>query len=242
MSTPPSPVSGAIGQPRGNLPRWLVPAVFGAFAVAGMVAIVVLASRSGGSDAPPEPGAFATPPASRVVTAYDVREVAGDVVTLASAGSTADRPFTASIPAGAAVEVLAPATAGELEPGDWVTIIGIPNEVRNYSITSIVAIPAPQGTAVDGLRATVSGFLGHEANRVAEEVPIVGGEVVRIDAGTISLEGPDGPMTIAVTENAPLARVVAGTAAVIAEGDRIAVTGASIDDAEAVLVLPGGAR
>jgi len=71
----------------------------------------------------------------------------------------------------------------------------------------------------------VSGFLGHEANRVAEEVPIVGGEVVRIDAGTISLEGPDGPMTIAVTENAPLARVVAGTAAVIAEGDRVAVTG-----------------
>ncbi|GAB4329261.1 MAG: hypothetical protein Kow0010_13500 [Dehalococcoidia bacterium] len=241
MSAQPPSISDAIGPPRGGLPRWLMPAVFGVVVLAGVLAVIVLAARSGGSDAPPQPPPFAPPAPSRVVTAYDVREVTGDVLTLAVAGSTADRPSPVTLRSDVAVEVLAPATASDVEPGDWVTIIGIPNEVRNYSITAIVVVPPPHGEPIDAFRTTASGFLGHEPIRDTAQVPILGGEVTAVDGDTLTLTGPDGTMLITLTEAAPLVRVARAAAGAIGEGDRIAVLGTSAADASAVLVLPKGA-
>lgn len=218
-----------------------MPALFGLILVAGILAVVVLAARSGGSDAPPRPAPFAPPAPSRVFSAYDVREVTGDVLTLAVAGSTADRPASVTLRSGVVVEVLAPATARDIQPGDWITIIGVPNEVRNYSITAIVAIPPPHGEPVESFRTTQAGFLGYEPIRDVEQVPILGGEVTAVDGDTLTLTGPDGPVTLTLTEAAPLVRVSTGDAGAIAEGDRIAVLGTSPAEAEAVLVLPKGA-
>lgn len=264
MSAQPPSISDVIGPPRGGLPRWLMPALFGGFLLAGILAVLVLANRTGGSDAPPQPPAFATPAPSRIITAFDVREVAGDVLTLASAGSTADRPATVTVRSDAAIEILTPARAADIEPGDWLTVIGVPNEVRNYSITAMVVIPPPHGPAIDQFRTTAGGFIGHEAIRDAEQVPILGGEVIAVDlaaatagpgddegtadgeapavvSDTVTLTGPDGPIVVTLTPAAPLLRIRAGTAADIAEGDRIAVPGTSAADATVVLVLPGGA-
>jgi hypothetical protein len=66
--------------------------------------------------------------------------------------------------------------------------------------------------------------------------------VSAVEGARVTLDGPTGPLTVDLTDRAPLFRLAPGNAEQIREGDRIALPAGAIADAGAVLLLPGGAR
>lgn len=213
---------------------WALPALvlLGLMLVLG--GVIVLARRAAAPDTPPVLASLVTPSPVRPVGVYDVRQVNGNEVLLTGEGGATAAPLR--LAPETRIEVLRPATAAELRAGDWLTVIGIPNEVRNFTIRTLVAIPEA-GTLADGVRRSAGGFAGHEAARDRAERPLLGGEIERIEGSRLILRGPDGPITVDLTAAAPLRRLTPGTAAELRPGDRIA-----LETPAAVLILPEGAR
>jgi hypothetical protein len=222
---------------RRGLPSWLPPVLLLTAIAAAFAAVLVLARRAAEPDVPPEPSAFQPPTPARPVTAVDVQQATGGRFALS------DGTRDASFAGGARIEVLRPATAADIRPGDWLTVVGIPNEVRNFSIRSLVLIGDPSAADAEGVVRSAGGFAGHEASRDQSERPLLGGVVESVDGAQVVLRGPSGPVTVTFTPAAPLRRLDQGRADEVREGDRIAFIEAdTLGDARAVLVLPGGAR
>jgi hypothetical protein len=216
---------------------WLPLALVGVALLLGIGAVILLAQRSGRSDLPPEPSAFVAPAPARPVVALDVQQSAGGRLTLS------DGSRDQALKADARVERLSAIEAAQLRPGDWLTVIGIPNEIRNFSIRSIVVLSSPAPPDADGVRRSAGGFAGHEASRDGSERPLLGGLVERVDGERVTLAGPTGPVTVTLGPRAPLYRIEPAPPGSVREGDRIAfVSAPSLDAATAILVLPGGAR
>jgi len=205
--------------------------------VAAFAAVILLARRAAEPDVPPEPVAFRPPAPAHPVIALDVQQASGGRVSL----SDGSRDVT--VAQDARIEVQRPATAAEIRPGDWLAAIGVPNEVRNFSIRSLVLIAEPAAPDADGVVRSPGGFAGHETSRDPSERPLLGGVVEAVDGPRVTLRGPTGPIAVTLTPNAPLRRLSQGGTGDVHEGDRIAFIGAdALGDARSVLVLPGGAR
>jgi hypothetical protein len=216
---------------------WLPLLLLVTLLLVGVGAVILLARRSGRSDLPPEPAPFVAPSPARPVVALDVQQSAGGRLTL-SDGSRDLAPHP-----DARVESLRAISSAEVRPGEWMTVIGIPNEVRNFSIRSIVVLPSTATPDADGVRRSPAGFAGHEASRDGSERPLLGGQIEQVEGERVTLAGPSGPVTVTLGPLAPLYRLEPADAAAVREGDRIAFLSApSLDTATAVLVLPGGAR
>src|SRR5262245_64244862 len=110
-------------QPRRTRP-WLAPLAFGLVLIGAIALVLVLFRSSGEADLPPQPAAFQPSAPARPVAALDVQQAAGGRFTL-SDGSR-DLQFAP----GTKVELLRPESAAGIQPGDWLQVIGIPNEVR----------------------------------------------------------------------------------------------------------------
>ncbi len=227
-------------QPQSVEPRasrqWLVPFAGILVVLAALAAVIVLARDSGKTGAPRPPGPFERPAEEAQFAVYTVSQVAGGRLQF-SLTDGAPAPDVA-VPPGARIEVLRPARASDLQPGDWVTVFGVTNEVLNFAIRFVVAIPGG-AAGEDSLARSPGGFTGHEANAEPEEAPIVSGRVVSVSGTTITMEGPSGTMTIDAGDGAPLFRLTEGTLADIREGDRVAfpASGGRADPAaRAVLV------
>jgi hypothetical protein len=213
---------------------WLLGA--GVFlAVAGtLVAVVFLSQRVGSDDIPPAPPPFAYTAPETGVTRGTVRQVtaAGFSVALDAPAGQPQSTVEISLAPATTVELLRPARAGDVRPGDWLTVVGIPNEVRNFSAHAFIAIPQPY--TVDGERAarTPGGFAGHETATNERDRVLLGGEVVRVEGNVIVLRGPAGEVRVEVVNaaTAPLYRLAAATPADVRDGDRLAIRG-----------VPGGA-
>jgi hypothetical protein len=219
------------------LPAWLPPVLLVAAIVAAFAGVLLLAQRAAEPDVPPEPAAFQPPVPVRPVTALDVQQAAAGRLALS------DGSRDISLADGAGIEILRPATASDIRPGDWLTVIGIPNEVRNFSIRSLVLIADPSAPDGEGVVRSTGGFAGHETSRDQSERPLLGGVVESVDGVRVVLRGPSGPVTVMLTPNAPLRRLEQGRPDQVREGDRIAFVGTErLSDARHVLVLPGGAR
>ena len=223
---------------RRAFPPWIAPLalLLGLLALFGTV--ILLARRAAAPDVPPEPPTFERPSPVRPVVALDVQQAGAGRVTL-SDGSR-DVPLDSAL----RVEALRPATAEQIRPGDWLAVIGIPNEVRNFSIRSLVILPSPAQPDQEGVVRSAGGFAGHEASRDQNERPVMGGVVTAVEGRRVTLQGPAGPMTVELSPNAPLRRLTEIRPDEIREGDRIAFSAGSgrVTDARSVLVLPGGAR
>lgn len=202
--------------------------------VAAAVAIVIVAGRQGGVDAPRLPGDFVLDsPLGESYAAFDVRELQGAVVTISSLTASDDELLQVEFSDTARIELLDYATIGDIEPGQWIAVIGIPNEVFNFSIVSIVIlpefVPAPGNLAV-----TLGGFYGHEAGRGLSSAdllrPVLGGEVIAIGEDTVTMAGPDGDIMLQIFEGAPLFLLRDATVADIRSGDRLAVHATAADD------------
>jgi len=205
-----------------------------------VVAVVVLSQTLGGSDEPPAPPPF-VPPAVSAISALDVKQRAGDriVVSLDKGpsdpnGGSRDLALTSST----RIEVLRAITASGIHAGDQVTVIGIPNEVKNFSIRSIV-VQTAAAEASGQAALSPGGFAGHEVSRSRAERPLAAGTVERVDGNTVVMKGAAGPMVLAL-DNARLFRLEQGSADDIQEGDRVAGAFDGQGPLQAILVLPGG--
>jgi hypothetical protein len=232
---------------RDSIPRWIIPVVLGALLVAASVAIVIVAGRQGGIDAPPLPAAYE--PDSLLGSSYgqfDVRQVDGSATTLSALSAAEEDLFTVQFSETARLELLEHVSVDVIELGQWITVIGIPNEVFNFSIMQITIFPDFQ-TGSDNLATTAGGFYGHEAGRplVKGDVlrPLMGGEVVSLtpiepdeDPLTrdvimeVTLTGPDGDIVLELFADAPLMMLREATLADLESGDRIAVHASTADD------------
>jgi hypothetical protein len=222
---------------RRRVPPWMAPAVLALVVFAALIAVLVLARRAAAPDVPPEPPAFQTPAPARPVVALDVLQVGGG--RLAVSDGSRDVALSPNV----RVEVLRPETAAGVRPGDWLAVIGVANEVRNFSIRSLVLIEGGGAADAEGVLRSPAGFAGHEAARDQAERPLLGGVVEWVEGQQLVLRGPTGPVTVDLSPNAPLRRLVAVRPDEIREGDRIAyAAGTTLGAATGVLVLPGGAR
>lgn len=202
--------------------------------VTAAVAIVIVAGRQGGIDAPPLPGDFVLDsPIGESYRAFGVREVQGSTVTISSLTLSDDELLQVQFSETARLELLDHATLDDIQIGQWVTVIGIPNEVFNFSIVSIIIMteftPAPGSLAV-----TPGGFYGHEAGRGLSKDdilrPVLGGVVTAIGEETVTLTGPDGDITLEIFAGAPLFIVTSAAVSDIRSGDRLAVHATAADD------------
>src|SRR3712207_1984589 len=105
-----------------RIPAWLAPVALLLVLAAAFASVLLLAGRAAAPDVPPEPAAFQPPAAARPVSAHDVQQAAAGRVAL-SDGSR-DIPLAPDT----LVEVLRPATPQQIRQGDWLSVIGIPNE------------------------------------------------------------------------------------------------------------------
>lgn len=183
--------------------QYVAPAVFGIVIVAVLVTVIVLAQRSGGSGAPPRPGAFVTPVDPRPMVVYSVQQASGGNITFSSGEGQPVRDVT--IDANTRIEVLTIAPFESIEEGDWVTLVGVPNNVRTFALRGIVVIPSPGQERVNGFALTEGGFFGHEVSRDPAEQPAVGGIVTAVGEDTLTLDAPVGrtPVTLSLDAENP---------------------------------------
>lgn len=229
------------------------------FLVGGLAAIFVLSSRANSTEAPPEPAAFATPLPVRPMLGYDVRQVSPGSFQLASAGQAGGQELTLTVTPDMTWEVLERFPESEIAIGDYITVIGVPNAVRSFSIRSVVVFPGDSTPGEDGIVRTENGFAGFEAARDPLEKPIMSGRVTALAQreGTtetarglvpaqftvVTFEGPGGPVTLDLQNGADFAlhRVAPATAEDVRDGDRLAFADTE-GEPEAILILKGGAQ
>jgi hypothetical protein len=219
----------------------LLPAVLGLAVLGTLVAVVLVSGSVGGEGVPPPAPPFVRPPGGSI-SAVDVKQRTGDALTVVRQTVSGTAEETLTIPAGATVERLRLIEAGEVEPGDWLTVIGIPDPVKNFAIHSMVVIPGGGTLEADGAARSAAGFAGHEVARDPRDRPILGGQVIRVEENVIYLEGPTGEIAVTAGPEAPakLYRFEAATPDAVEEGDRLAADFGAAAIAR-VLILPGGA-
>lgn len=245
-----------------DLKPWIAPIAVVLLLVVGLGAIVVLSRRAAAPDAPSNPAPFSAPAPAHPTQAFDVQDISGGTIRIASGGSTGSSgAVTQDLPATSATkwEILESIGNADIKAGDWVQLIGIPNPVRAFSIRSVVVTPGGGAVDEEGFVRSAGGFLGFEATQDANERPILAGKVTAVTSrqGTtetarglrdvtytvLSLDGPSGTLTVDLQDGADIAlyRIEQGTQADVRDGDRVAYA-AGDGPAASVLVLPGGAQ
>jgi hypothetical protein len=230
--------------PRRFSAGWLLPAALATAAVATIVGVVVLSQHVGNDNVPARPPAFSYSPPATGVTRMSVRQAGNGTLTAvedAPKGAAAPNPREITAAASTIVEVLKPSTSAAIQPGDWVTVIGIPNDVRNFSIHAVLDIPGVTRAGADGVGRSAGGFGGDEASPNADDRVILGGAVQQVQGDSLTLKGPAGPITVLLTASAPVYRLEAGTLGDIHEGDRIAVKGTDPNAPTSLLAQPAPA-
>lgn len=216
----------------------MIPLVALLAVAAAALAAWVLSRAVGGDDLPPPAPAFAGIPEAST-EALTVKQRQGDTIVLSrQVGENAVEVRVPLTPA-TKIERLTPITAADLQDGEYLTLVGIPNEVRNFSIRSIVVMAAPATSPVGGIAQSPAGFFGHEANQDRRDRPILGGQITARDGVNVTIKNPAGDVSVAVGPEAParLYRLEQITAEAINEGDRIGGAFRS-GNPTALLVLP----
>lgn len=214
----------AVATERESRTRWLAPAALAAVLLAAAAAAIVLATR-GQESGPPRVGPFTPPVPAHPATAQDVQQVRGNVITLAAASG----PVDVTPAAGTPVYLLQPSALDTAAPGDWVTLVGISNEVLNFTIRQVLIIPASTGAAqdADGIARLPFGLAGHEATRDPRERPLLSGKVETVNSRELTITVNGRTATVEAPASGIIRRLTAIDLAGIREGDRIAFAPAS---------------
>ena len=226
---------------------WLVPAALGLAVLATLIAVIVLSQRVGDDDLRPQAPPFAYAGERPTTVRLTVKQAGDGKITLVEdaakgAPAPAAREFALGIET--VIEVLTPVeSAAQVNAGDWVSVVGIPNEVRNFTIHAVVVLRAGSEPDAEHVKHSAAGFAGYEAGIDGSDRVLVGGPVERVDGNVLTLRGPSGSITVQLTAGAPIYRLAAGTLADIHEGDRVAVQGMTATGTpSAILVQPAGSR
>jgi hypothetical protein len=198
---------------------------------------LLLASLVSDDGIPPKAPAFVTPEPS-TMTVVDVKQRRGnDLVVIRQVGTdSVEEPL--ALTAETRIERLRPAVVADVEVGDWLTIVGVPNEVRNFAIHAVIVFKT-ETTAVDGLPRSPLGFFGHETARNPNDRPLVGGPISAISAedSSVTVDFPSGPAEVLLLPEGRLFVLEAGGEEDIGDGTRIA-TDPAAGPGLALLVRP----
>ena len=200
--------------------------------------IVVLSQSVGAGDVPPEPPPFQPPPAVQI-SASDIKLIDGSrlVIVRQTRAGTSEQEL--NVPAAAAIERLQAIVPADVVPGDWLTVVGVPNDVKNFSVLSLVIISGAAQPGEDGVARSPAGFAGHEPLRDPRARPILGGPVLRVEDNVITIGGPTGEISVTAGLEAParLHRIEPASISDMGEGDQLAGEFDS-DVPGALLLLP----
>ncbi len=219
-----------------RLPVPLPLLLIGVLLLAGVAAVLALTAGSRDRQ-PPRAAPFVPPPSAARAVARDVQQAtAGAIVLGSEAGSV-----TGAIAASAPVYAVRPARPADVRTGDWVTVVGVPNEVLNFAIRRVVVIPAELAPAPDSDGVPrLGGLAGYETSRDPRERPVIAGRVTATTAGSITISSRERTMTVEVSAPGPLRRIERVAAGDVREGDRLAYIpprgGAPLAEAPAVLI------
>lgn len=226
---------------------WAIPAALGMAVLATLIAVIVLSQRVGDENLRPAAPPFANAGERPATVRLNVKQAREGKITLVEdavkgAPAPAAREFVPGTET--AIEVLTPVeSVAGVNPGDWVTIIGIPNEVRNFVVHAVVVLRAGGEPDAEHVKRSAAGFAGYEAGIDTADRVLTGGPVERVDGNVLTLRGPAGSITVQLTAGAPVFRLAAGTVADIHEGDRVAVQGmTATTPPSAILVQSAGSR
>ncbi len=130
--------------------RWLGldPVIFTVFAAALLALMIVLGWQLGGEDDPVRPRLFQS---ETLIDDAPIADLAGTVANTTPAGSTsssvptatvhgADDPVDISIPGAAIIQTLEPEDVPGVEPGDWVIVGGIDDNVNSFIVQGVVVV------------------------------------------------------------------------------------------------------
>ena len=223
---------------------WIAPGAALLVLVALLGAVVVAARITGDPALPPAAPALIVPSPARPTVAYDVERAQGDQLVVAAGQDVERQRFEITVPPGTAIDVLEAIEPGAIAPGDWVTVVGVKNEVRNFAVKMVVVLPGGGTPDGEGWARTAAGFIGDEVARETREVAILGGIVTAVRPGAVVIDS-GGPVTVTLAPDAFLRRIRPGVPADLRDGDRFALH----DDgsgkpnlAQGMLVLVGGAK
>lgn len=222
---------------------WLLPVVLVLVALVTLGAVVVLSQRVGNERLRPDPPPFSYQPNEATVRLTVKQAGAGKLTLVGDAPKGEAAPPAREIAPGAGtrIEFLRPATAKSVAVGEWMAVIGVPNEVRSFSIHAVVLIPDASSPDADGVVHSPGGFAGHEAAAEAGDRVVLGGPVEAVDGDRFTVRTGAGPVTFTLTDSAPLYRIEAGTVDEVHEGDRVAIHAADgASEAPGALLVQGG--
>lgn len=225
---------------RGNALRpFALPAGILAVFIGTGIGLVILSQSVGGSDAPPPAPPFVTPVSSSV-SALDVKQRDGDVVTLIRQKAEAADERKLTITTGLRIERMTPITTADVRVGEWLTAVGIPNQVKNFAVRALVLLPGGGTPASDGFVRSAGGFVGHESSQSQDDRPILGGTVERIEGSTIVLTTVAGTVNVRAEAGTPIFRLEPGSANDVGEGARLAGTFGESDPVSVLVQRPAG--
>ncbi|HXU24320.1 MAG TPA: hypothetical protein VN697_09845 [Tepidiformaceae bacterium] len=225
-------------RPRRLNTAWIVPLALLVVTLATVGGVILLSRVVSNEHLRPAAPAFTYAGPPQPYVRYSVKEAAPDKLSV-----VADVPDGAPVPAPLAlvpgpatkVEALQPVSPSTIAVGDWVSVIGIANEVRNFSIDAIVVMAAEGQPGSDHVLRSPGGFAGNEASPNAADRVIFGGAVTAISGSTLTLNGAAGPITVDLLANAPLFRLESVPLSAIHDGDRVSVIGGNAAAPAAIL-------
>ncbi|MGI8553927.1 MAG: hypothetical protein ACR2PL_24550 [Dehalococcoidia bacterium] len=167
-------------------------------------------------------------------------------VQQASVGSlllqTGNGTIVASLPGATPIEILSPDSATSIQPGDWLSVGAVANQVNSFAIKQVLVISAAEAaTLPDPNRPPRSrnGFTGFEGEQDPHVVPSVYGQVRGVANGILTLAGPTGAVTFRLPPQSAILRLAAGEVSGIHDGDRLVyLGGADAASAKAILARP----
>lgn len=184
---------------------------------------------------PPRPATFSAPAPVAPHFNYIVKQADASNLVISGDSGTPD----IRVPRPAATELLAPGSIAEIRTGDWINVIGILDEVRNFSIRAVIVVAGVDKPAADGAGYSPGGFSGIEVRPDPAERIVVGGKVTAIDGEKLSLAGPAGDMTLTLLPRATIFRLGGAPSSAIGAGDRIAALAPLKDGQQPATVLAG---
>lgn len=229
---------------RSPLRAWVAPVLALLFLVGVVITLLFVAIATQDDALPPDPGPFVPPASANPTLSFDVERAEAGVLALAIGQDTAREELEVTLVETDSVEFLELIEPSAVNVGDWATVIGVKNDVRNFSVKMVLVVAGGGEPDADGWLRTGTGFLGHEAARDAREVPIFAGRVAEVRENELVIDS-GASLVIAVNPGGPLRMLRSGAPAEIADGDRIALhqrADGEGDTSGGILVLVGGAQ
>ena len=139
---------------------WLVPVALLIAVLVALGAVIFISRQVGSDDVRPNPPAFAFQPATQFARLTVKQSGGGHLALSADPVKNGPPPAQYDVTPGASthIEVLKHVDPSALAVGEWLAVVGIPNEVRNFSIHTLILIPGAGAPDASHIARSPAGF------------------------------------------------------------------------------------